>query len=88
MASTLSFKLISPEKVLADMTAKAVQLPASEGDMGVLPDHAPLITGLRDGTVTVTATDGSQRRFMVQGGFAEVASDSVTLLADAASEAT
>jgi len=87
MATELQFTLIAPEKVLAKLDAKTVQLPATEGDMGVLPDHAPVITGLRDGTVTVTTTDGQTLNFNVSGGFAEVTGDSVTLLADAAEAA-
>ena len=87
MTTTLQFKLIAPEKVLADMQAKVVQLPATEGDMGVLPEHAPVITGLRDGAVTVTGADGSVQSFTVSGGFAEVTLTAVTLLADAATAA-
>lgn len=87
MTTTLQFKLISPTAVLADMQAKAVQLPATEGDMGVLPEHAPVITGLRDGTVTATAADGSVQSFTVSGGFAEVTPTAVTLLADTATAA-
>ncbi|MGE3770274.1 MAG: ATP synthase F1 subunit epsilon [Bdellovibrionales bacterium] len=87
MTTSLSFKLISPEKVLADMPAKAVQLPATEGDMGVLPEHAPVVTGLRDGLVTVIGVDGAELRFNVSGGFVEVTPTSVTLLADSATAA-
>lgn len=83
----LNFKLIAPTAVLADMQAQAVQLPATEGDMGVLPEHAPVITQLRDGTVTVTDANGSVHSFTVSGGFAEVTGDTVTLLADTASAA-
>jgi F-type H+-transporting ATPase subunit epsilon len=87
MATTLAFKLISPSAMLADMPVRSVQLPASEGDMGVLPDHAPVITSLRDGTVTVVDDAGRELRFTVQGGFAEVTPTAVTLLADTAAAA-
>ena len=87
MTGTLAFKLVSPDKVLADMPVRSVQLPASDGDMGVLPDHAPVVTSLRDGTVTVVGTDGRELRFAVQGGFVDVTPTTVTLLADAAQAA-
>jgi F-type H+-transporting ATPase subunit epsilon len=87
MANALTFTLISPEKVLAELTAASVQLPATEGEMGVLPDHAPVITSLSDGIVAVTGVGGQVSRFTVAGGFAEVTDDAVIVLADTAAAA-
>lgn len=84
-ATTLEFALIAPERVLAKLTAASVTLPASEGDMGVLPQHAPTITMLRPGVVTVETSTGVTERLFVAGGFAEISQTAVTLLADEAS---
>lgn len=84
-ADVLTFTLIAPERVLAKLSARSVTMPASEGELGVLPQHAPLITALKAGVVTVATTDGNSERLFVAGGFAEIAPDSVTLLADEAS---
>ena len=60
MANTMQFDLVSPEKRLASLQATAVQIPAAEGDMTVMPAHAPVITTLRPGLVKVTAADGPE----------------------------
>lgn len=86
MSDTFTFALIAPEKVLAKYPATSATLPASEGDMGVLPQHAPVITTLRPGVVTVTQPTGEIDRLFVAGGFAEVTQTAVTLLADEASK--
>lgn len=85
MADTLNFTLIAPERVLAKLTATSVTLPAAEGDMGVLPEHAPVVALLRPGVVTVVTEKGESERLFVAGGFAEVNQTDVTLLADEAS---
>ena len=50
MADTMQFDLVSPEKSLASLAAREVQIPGSEGDMTAMPDHAPTITTLRPGS--------------------------------------
>lgn len=84
-ANVIQFSLIAPERVLAKLSAASVTLPATEGDMGVLPQHAPTITMLRPGVVTVATTGGETERLFVAGGFAEINQTTVTLLADEAS---
>lgn len=83
MADTVQFDLVSPERLLASVEAKEVLIPGTEGDMTALPDHAPLITTLRPGIVTVTSADGSNE-YVVTGGFAEINPESISILAERA----
>ena len=77
------FDLVSPEKLLYAGDVEQVDLPGSEGDMGVLADHAPLVTTLRPGIIVVYRSDGDMR-IVVNGGFAEVGPAGLTVLADMA----
>lgn len=83
MAEHLQFDLVSPERRVASMEAKSVRVPGAEGDMTAMPDHAPTITTLRPGIVTVETSSGSEDYF-VTGGFAEISRESATVLAEAA----
>lgn len=83
MADTVQFDLVSPERLLASVEAREVQIPGAEGDMTALPDHAPLITTLRPGIVTVSGADGTQS-YVVTGGFAEINPESISVLAERA----
>jgi F-type H+-transporting ATPase subunit epsilon len=81
--AALHFEFVSPESVLFSGDVDQVDLPGSEGDMGILPGHAPLVTTLRPGIVTIFR--GSQREpVVVIGGFAEVSPAGLTVLADRA----
>lgn len=82
MANTMQFDLVSPEKRLASLEATQVQIPAAEGDMTAMPDHAAVITTLRPGLVKVTGADGSETQFAVTGGFAEINAESTSVLAE------
>ena len=77
------FDLVSPEKLLFTGEVEQVDLPGSEGDMGVLADHAPLVTTLRPGIIVVHR-EGGDMRVVVNGGFAEVGPAGLTVLADKA----
>ncbi len=82
----LHFSLVAPERQLFSGEVDQVDAPGAEGDFGVLAGHAPFMTTLREGTVTVT--DGAVRRaFTIQGGFADVTSEGLTILAEHAVEA-
>lgn len=83
MADTIQFDLVSPERVLTSIAATAVQIPAMDGDMTAMPNHAPFLTTLRPGVVKVTAA-GAVTEFVVTGGFAEVSPTSVSILAEEA----
>ena len=85
MAGKLNFSLVSPEREVFSGLVDQVDAPGVEGDFGVLPGHAPFMTTLREGVVTVY--DGAQRRrFEVKGGFADVNGEGLTILAEEASE--
>jgi F-type H+-transporting ATPase subunit epsilon len=69
---TLRFSLVSPEKTLFDQDVTMVVIPGSEGDIGVLPNHAPLLTLLRPGVVSIYEGAKVLVRLFVDGGFCEV----------------
>src|SRR5262249_60915599 len=77
------FELVSPEKLLFSGEVQQVDVPGIEGDFGVLADHAPMVTTVRPGILTVHAAGGVQK-IVVLGGFAEVSKDGLTVLADVA----
>ena len=83
MADTLHFSLVSPARELFSGDVEQVDLPGTEGELGILPDHAPLMTAIRTGTITVHNTGGTTRYF-VQGGFADVTPAGLTVLAERA----
>lgn len=83
MADAFSFDLVSPERRLAQMDATAVQIPGADGDMTAMADHAPTITTLRPGILTVVHSGGSDD-FIVSGGFAEISGAGVSVLAEKA----
>jgi F-type H+-transporting ATPase subunit epsilon len=81
--ATFQFDLVSPEKLLFSGLVDQVDLPGSEGDFGVLAGHAPLMTTLRPG-ILVLHREGGVLKVVVNGGFAEVNPDGLTVLADLA----
>jgi F-type H+-transporting ATPase subunit epsilon len=81
--ATYHFELVSPEKLLFSGEVEQVDVPGAEGDFGVLADHAPMVTTLRPGILTVHGAGGAQK-IVVLGGFAEVSSEGLTVLADLA----
>ena len=83
MAQTFKFELVSPEKVLLAGDAEQVVLPASEGDMTILPGHSPVVTTLRPGLLDV-AMAGSKARIFVRQAFAQIEPDRLTVLAEKA----
>ncbi|MEW5962684.1 MAG: F0F1 ATP synthase subunit epsilon [Pseudomonadota bacterium] len=85
MAATFKFELVSPERVVLLIDADEVILPGSEGQMGVLAGHAPVVSTLNPGVITVVIGN-NRRRVYVNGGFAEVRPDQVTVLAEQAQD--
>ncbi|MGB0922367.1 MAG: F0F1 ATP synthase subunit epsilon [Alphaproteobacteria bacterium] len=83
MADKLHFELVSPERLLKSGEADMVTVPGSEGDFGVLAGHAPFISTIRPGVVTVSDGNAEERIF-VRGGFADVTPAGLTLLAEEA----
>jgi F-type H+-transporting ATPase subunit epsilon len=81
--ATLHFEFVSPEAVLYSGDVDQVDLPGAEGDLGVLPGHAPMVTLLRPGIVTIIR-HGQREPVVVVGGFAEMGPGGLTVLADRA----
>jgi F-type H+-transporting ATPase subunit epsilon len=81
--ATFQFNLVSPEKLLFTGEVNQVDVPGAEGDFGVLAGHAPFVTTMRPGILTVHR-EGGALRVAVSGGFAEVSDAGLTVLADAA----
>jgi F-type H+-transporting ATPase subunit epsilon len=82
--ATLHFDLVAPERILFSGEVEAVMLPGTEGDMTVLPGHAPVMTALKTGFVVATNHKGNGERVLVRGGFAEIGAERVTVLASRA----
>ena len=80
MAGTFKFDLVSPEKVMVSGQASEAIVPGMDGQFTVLAGHAPTISTLRPGVLSVRV-DGTDRRVFVRGGIAEVEPDSLTILA-------
>ncbi len=78
------FELVSPEKLLFAGEVESVVVPGTEGEFTVLKDHAPLMTTLKPGVVTVEETASKRSRLFVRGGFADVAPTGLTILAEMA----
>ena len=79
----LHFELVTPEKLVESGDVHMVVVPGIEGDFGVMAGHAPYMSTLRDGELTVYRTaGGSPDRIAVSGGFAEVGERGLTVLAE------
>ena len=72
MAGTLQVRVISPERIVYEGEATAVQYPGEDGLYGILPRHAPMITTVAAGVLVVTEPSGNKHRFFVADGFAQV----------------
>jgi F-type H+-transporting ATPase subunit epsilon len=82
--ATFHFDLVSPEKLLFSGEVDQVDVPGTEGDFGVLAGHAPMVSALRPGIMTMIV-NGQAQRMVVLGGFAEVSAEgTLTVLADLA----
>jgi F-type H+-transporting ATPase subunit epsilon len=78
------FELVSPEKLLFSGDVESVVAPGAEGQFTVLKDHAPVMTTLKSGVVTVAGGDGKVEKLFVRGGFADVSASGFTILAELA----
>jgi len=81
---TFQFELVSPERILASEEASMVIVPGGEGEFGVLADHAPMLSSLRPGVVSVTSPSGEVKRIFVSGGFVDVTGELCSVLAEEA----
>ena len=83
MADMMQVDLVSPERKLASGQVRAVQIPAAEGDMTAMAEHAATITTLRPGILISEGPDG-ETRYVVTGGFAEISPQGTSVLAERA----
>ncbi len=81
MADTVEFELVSPAKLLVSEAVEMVVVPGVEGDFGVLPGHAPVISQVRPGIIDIHGDGKVSKRIFVAGGFAEVTQVRCTVLA-------
>ena len=79
----LHFELVSPARLLFSGDVESVNIPGTEGEMTIMPNHAPLLSTLKPGVVTVHKTGGNDRIF-VKGGMVEVNPQGLTVLAEVA----
>ena len=82
MAAEFNFELVSPERVLMSEMVEHIVLPGSEGQLGVLAQHAPTVVALKPGMINVIKGSAVERRIYVRGGFAEINPEAVTVLAE------
>ncbi len=84
MADQIQFELVSPERLLVSQAVEMVVVPGAEGDIGVLPGHAPLISNVRPGIIAIFEGSKVAQRIFVAGGFAEVTAERCAVLAESA----
>ncbi len=75
-------RIVTPERTIFEGDVTSVTVPGSKGSMGILYNHAPLVSSLETGEVVVHFPDGKSQVFVVSGGFVEVANNDVRVLAD------
>jgi F-type H+-transporting ATPase subunit epsilon len=84
MADGVKIEIVSPERLVLSEQARSVVVPGADGYFTVLGDHAPLMTTLKPGFITVTDSANVAHVFYVQGGFADIAPTGLTILAEEA----
>ena len=82
MAEGLKIEIVSPERLVLSEVVTSVTVPGTEGYFTVMNDHAPFMTTLRPGFITVNGSDGRDEIFFVKGGFADVSAEGLTILAE------
>ena len=82
MASEFQLSVLTPEKTVFEGTVEYVQVPGTEGYLGVLAHHAALVTAMQPGTLTIRKSGGAEEQWRVTGGFFEVSHNQATVLAD------
>ncbi|MEI6649146.1 MAG: F0F1 ATP synthase subunit epsilon [Actinomycetes bacterium] len=86
MSTNLTVEVVSPEKRVWSGEAAMVSARTLEGDLGILPDHAPLLGVLVDGLVSIKGIDGEKVEFQINGGFISVSKNRVSILGESATE--
>jgi F-type H+-transporting ATPase subunit epsilon len=81
---TVNLDVVSAQESLFSGNIKSLQITGSEGELGILPGHAPLLTSLKPGMALITKKDGSEEVIYLSGGMLEVQPNHITVLADVA----
>jgi len=84
MSEPFKFDLVAPERLLMSEEVVEVVVPGTEGDFGVLKDHAPFMSTIRPGFITVREVSGGERNIFIRGGFADTNPNGLTILAEQA----
>jgi F-type H+-transporting ATPase subunit epsilon len=84
MSGTFELSVVTPEREVLACAARFVALPAYDGEIGILPRRAALLTQLGSGTLRVEEASGARRSLFVSGGFAQMAEGKLTLLTEEA----
>ena len=84
MSGTFQISVVTPEREVLATEARSVVFPAYDGEMGILPKRAALLTQLGSGTLRIEEASGAKRTLFVSGGFAQMVDDRLTLLTDEA----
>lgn len=84
MAKTLQCEIVSAEQPLFSGAVKMIIATGSDGELGILPGHTPLISRIRPGTVKIVSPEGEESNIFVAGGILEVQPGTVTVLSDTA----
>ena len=82
MDTKINYDFVSPEESIISSEVDMVLIPAIEGDAGILPNHAPYMTILRQGIVEVTFGKDNIKQYLVEGGFADITPQKITILAE------
>jgi F-type H+-transporting ATPase subunit epsilon len=88
MAAEFELSILTPERSVFEGPVEYVQVPGSEGYLGVLANHAALVTALAPGTLTVRRRGGAEEQWQVTGGFFEVSKNKASVLADSVGATT
>ena len=83
----LNLEIVTPEKKVLSETVDAVTIPTASGEVGILANHAPLISSLKPGVLSYTKA-GATEKMVIAGGFIEVSADNISILADIAEKAS
>jgi F-type H+-transporting ATPase subunit epsilon len=81
----LNLEIVTPEKMVLSETVDAVTVPTASGEIGIMTNHAPLISSLKSGILSYTK-GGATEKMVISGGFVEVSANNVSVLAEIAEE--
>lgn len=83
MANEMHLRVVTPDRTVMDRKVRGVQFMGTDGSYGILPNHAPLMTGTRPGIVTIDHTDGQREDMLITDGFAEMRNNVLSLICQA-----